>query len=267
MHKTKGIYPFSIKNGFLNIFIVAFGIAISACSSGPKSYGIKGDGDQILNRDINGRSLSVVVRIYQLKDANEFSKLTFDVLADGRPESELLGPALLSKSDLVVLPGSNYANTEKLLDETKFVGIVAFFRRPDPHLWRQLVTAETVRDKGLAFRVQDCFITLNGIKPVLLPDQAINLQPECSTPSTTGTRQNARPATAGSKLPANAAQGNNTASQGQRRPTSNGENRDINVTTTSPVGPVKIQVGKDGNANIGIGGDSLNTTGPFSFPR
>lgn len=242
-------------------------MAMSACSSGPKSYGIKGDGDQVLNRDINGRSLSVVVRIYQLKDANEFSKITFDVLADGRPESELLGPALLDKSDLVILPGGNYASTEKLLDETRFVGIVAFFRRPDPHLWRQLVTAEAVRDKGLTFRVQDCYIALSGIKPVLLPDQTASLRPECSTPTISPARQNARPA-ASSKPASTNPQGNNmAATQGQRRPASTSDSNDINVNAATPAGPIKIQVGKDGNTNIGIGGDSLNTPGSFSFPR
>jgi hypothetical protein len=67
---------------------------LSACAAPPKPkpFTLKGEGAQTLNRDANGKSLSVVVHIYQLKDAREFSKLTFDMLASGRSaDSELLG--------------------------------------------------------------------------------------------------------------------------------------------------------------------------------
>ncbi|RIX42006.1 MAG: type VI secretion system lipoprotein TssJ [Rhodocyclales bacterium GT-UBC] len=257
-----------MKNYFFTYFVTSICIAISACSSGPKTFGIKGNGDPILNRDINGRSLSVVVRIYQLKDANEFSKLTFDVLADGHPESELLGPALLDKSDLVIVPGGSYASTEKLLDGTRFVGIVAFFRRPDAHLWRQLVSADTVRSKGLAFRVQDCYVALNDIKAIQLPDQSSELRPECSAPNATGTRPAPRQISNG-RTSSQPTQGNGASNQGRRLPP-NGDSTDssdINVTASTPAGPVKIQIGKDGKTNIGLGGDAPNSTGSINFPR
>ena len=158
------------------------------CSSAPPvpkvyDYSIRGHGDQILNRDTNGNSLSVVVRIYQLKDAQEFSKLTFDAVASGRPESDFLGPALLAKTDAVIIPGGSYENSEKLLDDTRYVGIVAFFRKPDAYYWRQLADAEVVRTQGLAFTVQDCFVMLHGDKFVPLPGQPASQQPDCGTVS------------------------------------------------------------------------------------
>jgi type VI secretion system protein VasD len=262
MHKTKVLYPFSIKRFFLPAIASALAVVIAGCSSGPKSYGINGEGDTTLNRDTNGKSLSVVIRIYQLKDSKEFSKLTFDVLSDGRPESELLGPALLEKTDAVVLPGGNYTSTEKLLDDTKFIGIVGFFRRPDQRYWRQLIDAETVRSKGLNFRVQDCFIALNGIKPTPLPDQLPNSRPECDT-GLPPTRAASRP-TSNAKAAA-VTQGSAQASGGKRGSTPQ-EQPDLNINAATPVGPINVQVGKGGTATIGIG-EPGNGPGLLSLPR
>ena len=189
------------KLAFRLLLLLFIAALLSACASGPKSYTIRGEGDPVLNRDINGKSLSVVVRIYQLKDAREFSKLTFDILASGRPESELLGPALLDKTDVVVVPGGEYVSSEKLLDETRFVGIVAFFRKPDAYYWRQLVDAESInkqsgvidRASALTFKVQDCYISLSGTKPVPLPGQPLNARPDCGTPYMHTAQPNARP--------------------------------------------------------------------------
>lgn len=199
------------KLAFRLFFLLFTAALLSACASGPKSFTIVGEGDPVLNRDINGKSLSVVVRIYQLKDAREFSKLTFDMLASGRPESELLGSALLDKTDVVVVPGGEYVSSEKLLDETRFVGIVAFFRTPDPYYWRQLVDAESInkqsgainRASALTFKVQDCYISLSGTKPVPLPGQPQNARPDCGALYTHVARPNARPPAPGAQLPQN----------------------------------------------------------------
>ena len=162
-------------------------VLVAGCSSTPKTieYRIRGDGDQLLNRDINGKSLSVVVRVYQLKDAKEFSKLTFDAVASGRPESDFLGTELLSKTDAVIIPGGSYESSEKLLDDTKYVGVVAFFRKPDVFYWRQLADAETVRERGLNFKVRDCYVMLQGDKFVALPGQPDNARPDCGPGSAT----------------------------------------------------------------------------------
>jgi type VI secretion system protein VasD len=172
---------------------LAVSVLTGGCASSPKQYAIRGEADPILNRDINGKSLSVVVRVYQLSDAQEFSKLTFDTLASGRPESDFLGNALLDKTDAVIIPGGRYEDSQKLLDETKFVGIVAFFRKPDPYYWRQLADAETIRSHGLSFRVQDCYVALNDGDAIQLPGQPSSYRPDCGS-STQSMLLNARPA-------------------------------------------------------------------------
>ncbi|WP_334190942.1 type VI secretion system lipoprotein TssJ [Noviherbaspirillum sp.] len=151
----------------------------SGCAIGPKTFAIKGEADTLINRDASGRPLSVVVRIYQLKNAGEFSKLTFDTLASGRPESEFLGADMLERNEIVLVPGAKYTNSDKIRPDARYVGVVAFFRQPDPHFWRFLVDTEQVRSKGLNFRVQDCYLILESPKPIPIPGQVLDARFQC----------------------------------------------------------------------------------------
>ena len=245
-----------IKMVFSAILILSLILLVTACSSPPKTFGIRGEGDPFLNRDINGKSLSVVVSVYQLKDAREFSKLTFDTLASGRSESELLGPALLEKSDAVVVPGGLYSGSEKLLEDTKFVGIVAFFRRPDPHYWRQLVDAETVRSQGLNFRVQDCYVVLAGTKGIALPGQPLNARPECGTASAQSPRQVSHPNSQPSAF---------SGDQGQKRNGSTQSLPNINIDTPTPSAPTNTRINNGGASAINNGQATPAST-PTYFP-
>ena len=146
-------------------------LALTGCASGPKSFEIKASADALINRDAGGRPLSVVVHVYQLKDVGEFSKLTFDSLASGRPVSELLGKDLLEMHEVMLVPGSTQTLADKIHQDAKHVGVVAFFRQPDPHYWRLLADAEQVRRSGLNFRVQDCFLSLTTPKQSPIPGQ------------------------------------------------------------------------------------------------
>ena len=155
-------------------------LALAGCASGPTTYDVRGQADPVLNRDVSGKSLSVVVRLYQLKQSTEFSKLAFDSLASGRPETELLGTELIEKSEVVVLPGTQHVSTEKLSEDANYLGVVAFFRQPEPHYWRYLIPANQVRSKGVTFRLQDCYITLVDNKPEAIPGQPLDAKPACS---------------------------------------------------------------------------------------
>jgi len=158
-------------------------LALGGCASGPTTYDVRGQADPVLNRDVSGKSLSVVVRLYQLKQPTEFSKLAFDSLASGRPETELLGAELIEKSEVVVLPGTQHVSTEKLSENANYLGVVAFFRQPEPHYWRYLIPASQVRSKGVTFRLQDCYITLVDGKPEAIPGQPLGAKPECNNPT------------------------------------------------------------------------------------
>lgn len=234
--------------------LVAVIACLQACASAPKTaqYSISGEGDQVLNRDINGKSLSVVVRIYQLSDASEFSRLTFDTLAAGYPEAELLGRSLLAKTDMVLVPGGTYSNSEKLLDETRFIGVVGLFRNPDPHHWRQLVDtrdAKGNRIAGLVFRAQDCYIAIQSSRPLLLPGQPVQPKGDCgmgnvSTPPPT------RQPTARGTPPDRPGTPANAQTQSSNRLPSMPE---VNVNVPNSVAPANVRIGGPAGTSITIG--------------
>ena len=139
----------------------------------PVRIGVEGQASPTINRDANGDPLSVVVRIYHLKGKVEFPRLTFDMVTSGRTDQELLGADFLGRSEYVVVPGATTRDATGLAPGTKYVGIVAFFRKPDPNYWRYLVSLDQLKLAQskkewqgqklplFCFTVQDCFLVMN----------------------------------------------------------------------------------------------------------
>lgn len=153
--------------------------ALSGCATTPKPVEIKGEADSVLNRDERGNSLSVAVRIYQLKGPEEFSRLTFDMLANSAPEADVINADLLDKSEAIMVPGGKFSNAITIRDDAKYVGLLAFFRQPDPYYWRILIEADKVRHEGLIFLVKDCYLALKTPKPTVIPGQPLGVPAQC----------------------------------------------------------------------------------------
>jgi type VI secretion system protein VasD len=153
---------------------------VAGCA-GPTPYEIRGQAAPMINRNSNGAPLSVVVKLYQLKSQEAFNKLSFDLASSGRNDNELFGSDLVAKSEFIVMPGRKYTGNDIVQPDTKYVGVIAYFRKPDAHYWRYLVDASTVRNKGLSFRVQECYLVLDGIKPTEIPGQPLNVTPSCNS--------------------------------------------------------------------------------------
>jgi len=151
----------------------------AAVTRGPEDFAVKGVADKQVNRDVSGKSLSVVVRIFQLRDKNEFSRLSFDAVTS-RSDTELFPKELVAASEVVVMPGTMQEVTDKLLPETKYVGVVGYFRKPDAQFWRFLFDAQAVRKEGLVFVAKDCHFTAITPKFEPLPGQTENHTPRCT---------------------------------------------------------------------------------------
>lgn len=152
---------------------------LAGCATPPKTMDIKGEAESVLNRDAGGNSLSVAVRLYQLKGAEGFSRLTFDRLLSGQSEADALEADLLDKSEVILVPGGKYSSAVAIRDDAKYVGLIAFFRQPDAHYWRFLVEADKVRREGLSFTAKDCYLILRNPKPATIPGQPLDALPQC----------------------------------------------------------------------------------------
>lgn len=156
---------------FRHSLLAGMGLVLAACASSPKPYDLSAEAGPVLNRDVSGKSLSVVVRLYQLKASEPFVRTSFEDLAAGKPEAELMGADLVDKTELMVIPGSKVALTPLLQPDTRFVGVVAFFRKPDSQRWRALVKAGDVRSDGLKLKLEDCSFAVLEPKALTIPGE------------------------------------------------------------------------------------------------
>jgi type VI secretion system protein VasD len=147
-----------------------------------EEYVIKGTATDRVNRDANGRPLSVVVRLYQLKDNKGFSRLGFDAVARGQREEDLFPKELESSQEMILIPGTTQSLTDKLSPDAKYIGVVAVFRSPDTRGgWRFLVDARAARKEGLNFTARECSFTLIQPEAETIPGQLPGAAPECAT--------------------------------------------------------------------------------------
>lgn len=146
----------------------------------PTEYEIKGIADRQLNLDAGGRPLSLVVRTYQLKEKQEFSKLTYELISSGRQESELLGAELNAPiGEYVLVPEAQISSKEEWKQGTRYIGVVGFFRTPDEQAWRFLLNADDVRRNGLSFTASNCFLNISKPVPAAIPGQILDRPPTC----------------------------------------------------------------------------------------
>jgi len=155
-------------------------LMLSACG-GPKMIAIHGESTAGLNRDAQGKPLSVVVHIYQLRSAEAFNRMTMDALLAGKTEQDLLGNTLISSKELTMIPGKSVTDSETIGEETRYVGVVGFFRRPDPGYWRLLFDADAIKSRGLVFKAADCFLQPVTAKNIAIPGQSSQPPAECTS--------------------------------------------------------------------------------------
>lgn len=109
---------------------------------------VSASADDALNPNIDGRPLSVVVRIYQLTEEEPFRSISSSLLwSDG---DEILGRELLSQREVTILPGQkNVIDVSALNPRAQYVGVAAFFRDNVDSNWHVLFDADDLRHDGL----------------------------------------------------------------------------------------------------------------------
>ncbi len=107
-------------------------LCLAACSNNKLLLALQTD--QQLNLNQVGQPLPVVVRIYQLNDQQAFMHATFSEL--WRNDYQVLGAALLTRKDFNLNPDSQKKLKITLKKGTKFVALMAVFRKPKRYRWR-----------------------------------------------------------------------------------------------------------------------------------
>ena len=92
-----------------------------------------------INPDANGRPSPIVVRVYQLRTDEAFTKAEFFDLFDD--EQKVLGEGRISSNEYLLAPMERRPIEITVAGETRFVGAIAAFRDIRNAQWRGIVAA------------------------------------------------------------------------------------------------------------------------------
>jgi type VI secretion system VasD/TssJ family lipoprotein len=92
--------------------------------------------------DESGRSLAVVVRVYQLKSLKALDDADFDQV--WQHDKETLGEDLLSVDEITVDPSDKKVVPVKRSGDTRYLVAVGLFRKPEGIAWRATRTLNPV---------------------------------------------------------------------------------------------------------------------------
>jgi type VI secretion system protein VasD len=110
------------------------------------------------NRDPGGHALPIVVRIYQLKVEGGFGSADFFSLYD--KESATLGPDLIAREEVTLVPGQRRTLVQPLNPAATHVGVVGAFRDLDRASWRALEVLKSGQDNTVQVEIGATAITV-----------------------------------------------------------------------------------------------------------
>ncbi len=135
----------------------------------PRHLKLRLAASESLNVDEEGRSLSLVMRLYKLRTATAFLGAPYEVFGNPTKEKEVLGDELIESRELVLLPGQQQLVDERWAREATFVGVVGLFRAPDSIRWRYVFELTTLSiDEGIVLGAHACSLSVAKGQPVSL---------------------------------------------------------------------------------------------------
>lgn len=112
-----------------------------------------------LNAGRGRKGVALVVRVYQLRDAERFEQLPMARFLDAQGERDALGEDLVDVSERVLLPDDTQQWPVRLADDARHVGVVALFRHPGDGPWRFVFDGRKARQHGVIIGAHACALT------------------------------------------------------------------------------------------------------------
>jgi type VI secretion system protein VasD len=118
------------------------------------------EGADYLNPDERDRSLSVVVRIYQLSSLDKFRSAGSDQLWDDGARA--LAGSLLDTREITLVPGKTKEEEWPMAVAARYVAVAAFFRNERGARWKVALPADDMRKDGVLFSTDGGRLLLEG---------------------------------------------------------------------------------------------------------
>ena len=112
-----------------------------------------------LNTTSDGKSLSLVMKVYTLRSPERLKMLTYPQISSTESEKEALSEELISAREIIVIPGKSYDITLKIPGDATTIGIVGQFRAPYSYRWKLAFDASKSFDSGIIVGAHACALT------------------------------------------------------------------------------------------------------------
>jgi type VI secretion system protein VasD len=133
-------------------------LIFTGCPKEPARVNVVLSAAQNVNPDPSGQPLSVVVRIYQLKDSGRLESADYNAI--WKSDKETLSDDFLDRQERIVQPGAREALEIKANPLTAYLGVVALFRNPSGDTWRKIIPVKGKNPKiTLSIREQSIEIS------------------------------------------------------------------------------------------------------------
>jgi type VI secretion system protein VasD len=121
----------------------------------------------LLNTSAAGKPLSVVTRVYKLKDGAAFMQASYEALAAATPPKDApFAQDIVEMQEFLMVPGTNREVIETLPPPAKFVAVVAFFRAPADARWRFVFETKAAAESGVTLGLHACAMSVAQGQPL-----------------------------------------------------------------------------------------------------
>lgn len=132
----------------------------------PRKVALRVHAGPELNHDGNRQPLSLVLRIYKLKNTSAFLQAPYEAFAAPGRDKDALGDDVIEMRELTLVPGQRYEADEKVPRDAAAMGVVALFNAPAPQRWKFAFDASAAERTGLVLGAHGCALTVTRGKPM-----------------------------------------------------------------------------------------------------
>ncbi len=127
----------------------------------PRKVALRLHAGELLNTDAQGRSLSVVARVYKLRASTSFLQQPYESFSGPTSDrSSPLAQEVVEMRELTLTPGQRYEVVETLPPEATQLAVVALFRSPAEQRWRFVFDAKGSAANGITLGLHGCAMSV-----------------------------------------------------------------------------------------------------------
>jgi type VI secretion system protein VasD len=154
-----------MKTGRLLLMWVVFCMVLlmmTGCPKQPAKINVVLNAAANVNPDAGGQALSVVVRLYQLKDKGRLEAADYNAIL--KSEKDTLSDDLVERQERVIQPGTQEMLEIQANPMARYLAVVALFRNPSGDGWRKIIPigSSATQKIGLTMREQTIDITTSS---------------------------------------------------------------------------------------------------------